>query len=314
MFRNIDNTGSRYGLGKQLGKGSFGIVCKARRVSDGKLMACKIVSISPDNVDLTLQELEVWIDAADRSSHVAKVYDAEYSKTDNEAYIYMELFEGGDARDFANELTGHRAIIHPLLLSVIAYQTALGLKQIHEKMFQHRDLKPENILMTRKITAGMNRALWDLDNRERPNERDLAAVWKIVREPRLVVLADFGLARDHKAPSRRAGMVTKVALPGGFNPAYNAPEMVKNNVQSRYADVFSLGMVIYNLATLHFPRDASERGDMPSRYPTSLRKLYLHCTEENPKRRPMAEDVVDVLDGIVDAEYQRMASPYKAWM
>jgi serine/threonine protein kinase len=225
----------------------------------------------------------------------------------------MELLEGGDTWKLSDRIEENDEYMHPLILDTIAYQTAQGLEEIHAKRIQHRDLKPDNILLTRPITAKMNSALWQLQKQGYPSrgyEDDLNKVLGILRDTRLAVLTDFGLAHDHHAGPQTHGRLTKQ---GGFSAAYHPPEMVGDNIQSRQADIFSFGMVIYILATFKFHKDAAQRGDLPVIYSNDLQRLYLRCTNDERTRRPVAPGVVSDLARILQAEWDLVNSYLASW-
>ncbi|KAK3302613.1 kinase-like domain-containing protein [Chaetomium strumarium] len=279
-------------------------------------MACKIVQAHHDPIMRVYQqrELGIWYKACRGARNVAMIYDAAYNARDGTAYIYMELLPGGDTWNLGGKIVSNGDVMHPLLLTTIAYQTALGLAEIHGRKLQHRDLKPDNILLTKKITPGMNKALWELERKGRPSSAhrdDLVEAYNILREPRLAVLTDFGLAHDHAAPAANHGIATKM---GGFSAAYNAPEMVEgNNDQSPWADVFSFGLCIYMLSTMRFLKHHSERGNLPKTYSSDLQRLYLGCTQEDWERRPIAIEAASKLQEIQKAEMASIAKLYTAW-
>ncbi|KAK3305226.1 kinase-like domain-containing protein [Chaetomium strumarium] len=303
---------------RKLGEGGFGAVYEAKTItstSKSRTLACKVVKLSNDQNKFMYQarELKIWYKACRNAQHVAQFYDAALNRRNGEAYIYMELLAGGDTWKLSDRIQAKRDFIHPTLLSIIAYQAAYGLYEIHAKDIQHRDLKPDNLLMTRKITAEMNRALWDLEKDGRPKDNyrgDLKAVWNILHESRLVVLTDFGLARDHTATSQ--GRMTVVG--GGFSSAWNAPEVLDgNNKQTQYADVFSFGMIIYILASFHLPQHVAERGNLPKVYSASLQTVYRWCTDDTPEKRPIAWTAMNELKSIKNAELARISKLYNNW-
>jgi serine/threonine protein kinase len=279
-------------------------------------MACKIVKAHSDpNMRLYQQrELGIWYKACRGSQHVAMMYDAAYNVQNGSAHIYMELLPGGDTWDLGCRIVKSGTLMHPLILTTIAHQTALGLAEIHQRKVQHRDLKPDNILLTKKITPAMNQALWELERNRRPSSAlkdDLISAYNILREPRLAVLTDFGLARDHAVPPAQHGIATVM---GGFSARYNAPEMVEgNNDQSGFSDVFSFGLCLYMLTTGRFLDHYSECGPLPKTYSSDLHNLYLRCCRKDPERRPIAAEAALELGKIQKAEMTSIAKLYNAW-
>jgi serine/threonine protein kinase len=145
-------------------------------------------------------------------------------------------------------------------------QIARGLAATHRRGIVHRDLKPENILTTR---VGV------------------------------IKLADFGLARHEELQK-----VTRVGYLVG-TPAYMAPESLMGCEPDRRSDLYSLGVILYEIFTGKMPYDASSvtefidahlnqapvppRRHVPS-MPPELESLILRLLEKNPKDRVQSAD------------------------
>jgi eukaryotic-like serine/threonine-protein kinase len=150
----------------------------------------------------------------------------------------------------------------------IARQLCAGIAEAHHSSVLHLDLKPGNVILCRSHD-GSTRA----------------------------VITDFGLSTHAAGP----GEV------GGGTPAYMAPELWKDGKPSQASDVFSLGVVLYEMVTGQkpFPTAAKDDGAAhvvvaPSKLVKNLPgrwdKAILSCLQLNPEQRPSAQEVLSILE------------------
>ena len=203
----------RYALKYQLGEGGLGTVYAAQDPLLSRLIAVKTL-----NVEIEESEREafnaMFLNEARAAgglshTHIVTVFDAGIS--DDRAYIAMELLKGRDLRQL--RLEGWRAT--PPQAALIVRRVADALAYAHNKGVVHRDVKPANIFMIGRT------------------------------QPKVL---DFGIARiAHQHDGGGAG------TPGGDiaagSPYYMAPEQARQETVDRRADVFSLGVVLYELLT-----------------------------------------------------------------
>jgi eukaryotic-like serine/threonine-protein kinase len=205
----------RYEILAEIGRGSMGIVYKARDPKIDRTVAIKTIllfDLDGANEKEYRQRFFEEARAAGRLSHpgIVTVFDVEPHPENANPYIVMEYVEGKPL-DKLLEDNGGRLPMGPALR--LGQEIAEALHLAHSQGVIHRDIKPENILVT---TEGRAK------------------------------IADFGIARlDHghmTVPGRMLG-----------SPAYMAPEQLEGENTDARSDLFSLGVVLYTMLTGHRP-------------------------------------------------------------
>lgn len=137
-----------YEIEKELGRGGFGVVFRARRLSDGVLVAIKVllprVAVKPVEMEKFLREMTIT--AQLRHPNIVKLYDQGHCE--GIPYFIMEYCEGGSLWDFIMKHGGKvpLEIARPIMLAALE-----GLAHAHQQGIVHRDLKPQNILLDRGV-------------------------------------------------------------------------------------------------------------------------------------------------------------------
>jgi serine/threonine-protein kinase len=205
----------RYEILAEIGRGSMGIVYKARDPKIDRTVAIKTIllfDLDGANEKEYRHRFFEEARAAGRLSHpgIVTVFDVEPNPENANPYIVMEYVEGKPL-DKLLEDNGGRLPMGPALR--LGQEIAEALHLAHSQGVIHRDIKPENILVT---TEGRAK------------------------------IADFGIARlDHghmTVPGRMLG-----------SPAYMAPEQLEGENTDARSDLFSLGVVLYTMLTGHRP-------------------------------------------------------------
>ncbi len=241
----------RYALKYCIGEGGLGTVYAAHDPLLSRLIAIKTL-----NVDIPADSRDTFNDlflneakAAGRLSHphIVTVFDAGVSPQG--AYIAMELLKGKDLRQLLKD--GWRPT--PAQAALIVRRVADALAYAHSKGVVHRDIKPANIFMIGRT------------------------------QPRVL---DFGIARVAQQRDSRLrgadGAPTTLApleVLGG-SPYYMAPEQVRQEPVDRRADVYSLGVVLYELLTGQRPFDGDTMLDITE---AVLNKQAPSAHELNPQ-------------------------------
>ena len=214
----------RYHIMKKLGEGGMGQVYLAEHVKMGRRSAIKVMNPSmvhdPEAVARFNREAANASRISD--SHVCAIYD--FGETaDGLIYLAMEFVEG----EPLTELLTREGALPVARAADICIQVAAALQAAHDLGIVHRDLKPDNIMLTRS--------------------RDGADAVKVV---------DFGLA---KAVGGEGGgqKVTRTGLVVG-TPEFLSPEQLSGDKLDGRSDVYSLGLVLFNMltGTLPFPADS----------------------------------------------------------
>ncbi|HEX5394664.1 MAG TPA: serine/threonine-protein kinase [Rhodocyclaceae bacterium] len=237
----------RYEVLAELGRGAMGVVYKAADPVLNRVVAIKTIHLSLDPVEREEYEARFYQEAkaAGSLSHPAIVTIYDLGRSDNVAYMAMELLEGRELREF---ITGPDRLPIKTAVSVIA-QVADGLAYAHERGIVHRDIKPANIMVSADGTAK---------------------------------ITDFGIAR-----MRTSDVQTQTGMMLG-SPKYMSPEQVLGQRIDHRADIFSLGITLYETLTGQAPFNGSSL--------ESLMYQTVHVPPAPPTRlRPDLPQILDLI-------------------
>jgi serine/threonine-protein kinase len=291
-----------YTILAKLGEGGMGEVYTAVDTRLKRQVAIKVLpaTVANDEARLARFEQEALATAALNHPNILVVHDI--GRDNGRAYVVAELLEGKTLRDVLNDGT-------PAVAKAIDYATqiAQGLAAAHARCIVHRDLKPENLFVT-------------IDGR--------------------VKILDFGLAKVAYTPG---GVATETKLAIGTEPGtvmgtvgYMSPEQVRGDAVDARSDLFSLGVVQYELLTgrpafardsaadsiTAILRDAPEDVSALRPVPPALASVVARCLEKSPALRfQTASDLAFALQTLGTAtssgsvEAQRTAAPSKrSWV
>jgi len=250
-----------YEIIKKIGSGAFGTVYQARRNSDNKLIALKVINIPKGKenlVDISYKEVEYLKKLSDPTCNPFTIcyYDSYYNSDSNQFFIEMEYIDGTDMFDFVMRAkSGNYVKLYHYLLLLIAKDLAIGLKYIHSKDLIHNDIKLENIMIDEEYT------------------------------PRII---DFGLA-CHTRSKENLG---KYCVNTGGTPWYLSPEYFESNIRTPASDMWALGVTLYTAVTGEYPYEV-ESGDIQELFSKII-------NTEPPKLNTSNEQINDIVNGLLN--------------
>src|SRR6187399_563625 len=253
----------RYQLEASIGEGGMATVYAARHRLVDRPCAVKIMNAALAKNVVIRERFRREAKAAQKLAHPNIIEIFDQGELpDGSLYLVMELLEGETLADVLE----HGKV--PLERGLpIMIQIARALARAHDLEVIHRDLKPENIFLARL-----------------PNGTDF------------VKLLDFGIARSMQ-DVRLTGLGEVFGT-----PQYMAPERITSIDAGPQADLYSLGVIMYEMVTGKFPFDApditsyfikhlKEAPVSPKKHdsslPVELERLVLECLAKDAKDRPV---------------------------
>ncbi len=272
----------QYRIEALLGEGGMGAVYRARDVHLNRLVALKIMKQSlarqPEFQQRFLQEAQ----AAARLKHPSIVQIYHFGNRQNMLYMAMAFVPGATLGTYVRHLQQKGQVLQLSESLFLLAQVADALGYAHRQGVVHRDIKPDNVLLE------------TLDQPDREGEPPVRAV-----------VTDFGLAK-----LLEGGVETETGTFLGTMP-YMSPEQCRGrNIDGR-SDIYSLGILLYQLATgrlpfeIRTPAEAAEKHirELPPLphairpgLPADLEALILKAIAKQPEERfQTAEDMARAL-------------------
>jgi serine/threonine protein kinase len=256
-----------YRLLNLLGEGGMGRVYLAKHLVSGSFVALKVIRPELTIDRSTVRRFIAEARTVSRIGHpnIVRVLDVAEPSSGAALYYAMEYLTGIDLR---RELQAGSMLL-PRAVD-IGLQICEALQAVHDAGVIHRDLKPANIF----LIAGED-------------------------GPDLVKVLDFGLAKLESADS--SGSTTSGHLLG--TPAYMSPEQAAGDRAGRQSDIYSLGVILYEMFTGRRPFEASSFGGYvvqhlttapiaPTAFsppgvplPAEVDRILLRCLQKRPSRR-----------------------------
>jgi len=264
----------RYEVLARLGTGGMGTVYRVRQHPLERMAVLKLIhrEMASDATAVGRFEREMRVTAAIEHPHTVRVYD--FGQIEGQPFLAMEYLAG---RSLRQELDRSGALPAERVAS-IGVQVAKALGAAHRVGVVHRDLKPDNVMLV-----------------DGYGERDFVKV------------LDFGIARS--LDQGGAGFRTKAGAIIG-TPAYMSPEQASNVPLDARSDLYSLGVVLYemlagtppfvgeSITALLFAHASVAPPPLPSRIsrPPALEAAILRLLSKDPAMRPAsADETIDLL-------------------
>ncbi|MEQ1643842.1 MAG: protein kinase [Pyrinomonadaceae bacterium] len=255
--KEVGSSIGNYRIVSKIGAGGMGEVYKAHDSRLDREVAIKVLPSEMSNDEDRLRRFEQEAKATSALNHpnILTVYDI--GEHDGSPFIVAELLEGDELRQRLDE--------GPIPLRKVteyAQQIVSGLSAAHEKGVVHRDLKPENLFVTK-------------------DER--------------VKILDFGLAklREPSANIHGSEDATRRAMtdPGVVmgTVGYMSPEQVRGQATDHRSDIFSFGLILYEMIT---GRRAFQEESLAETMSAIVKEEPPEMTESNPNISPSLERIV----------------------
>ena len=274
-----------YRIIAKIGEGGMGVVYRAHDDRLRRDVAVKVLLTDAARDDDLVARFDREARAVAALSHPNIVAIHDVGRVEETPFIVMELLEGHSLREVlkSGRLPAEKAIDYAL-------QVCLGLAAAHDKGIVHRDLKPGNIFVT---TGGH------------------------------LKLLDFGLAKEFasEAEGRNAhARSLSFATPSDRlmgTPEYMSPEQVRTGKATRQSDIFSFGVVLYEMLSGRSPFKKASAADCMvavisedpldrwgrEQLSPSLLRIVTRCLDKSPDQRfQSASDLAFALDAVERGE------------
>jgi serine/threonine protein kinase len=264
-----------------LGRGSYGVVYKVRRLIDNNIYVLKQIDLSclrSKEQNNAIQEVQIL--ASLDNEYIVRYYDS--FMEDNQLNLIMEYCAGKDLLTKLKLAQHEQTPIEESLIWKYLIQLCVGLYHIHDKNILHRDLKAANLFL-------------DIDDN--------------------IKIGDLGVARVLGTHSMASTIVG--------TPYYLSPELVEDRPYNSKSDIWSVGVILYELCSLKHPFEANNQGALilkiirgkyppiPSQYnySTKLQRIIDACLRKDTNARPGVIELLSLPSVVKQAKLLNIQLP-----
>jgi serine/threonine protein kinase len=265
----------KYSVEERLGSGGMGAVYRARHLQMDRPVAIKVLHQRFVEDEAARVRFQIEARAAVMLRHSNAVSVTDFGQTSEGCvYIVMELLEGRTLR----EILSREGPIETARAISIMLQTLAAVAAAHEAGIIHRDLKPSNILVTQSAD-----------------------------QPAVVKVLDFGIAKVTSEELDEDENATRLVQTNSVigTPRYMSPEQYNGFELTPATDVYSLGVILYEMLTGMAPFTGATREEIAQKHandpphpprgivaaiPEDVERVVLLALEKRPEDRPANAD------------------------
>jgi serine/threonine protein kinase len=289
--RVIDN---KYSIDYKIADGGTGTVYRATHLQLQLVVAIKVLHPALTNDVVAIERFRREAYAAMKIRHLNAVAVLDFGITEARlVYVVMELLIGQSLADRLKVRTAFSIVE----ANEYIQQVCAAVRIAHTRGIVHRDLKPENIFLHKE------------DGRE------------------IVKVLDFGIAKvqEFNLTEQEGEQLTETGTVVG-TPYYIAPEQCSGQPVDARADIYSLGIVLYQLLTGNLPFDGpstiivllKQLNEKPTpiyklkpELPPLLNGVVMHALEKDPRSRPQtiasfADELAAAVGAVTDLEFKKL--------
>ena len=249
----------KYRIDEKIGSGGMATVYRATRLMIGDLVAVKILHEQQLTDSQATERFRREAQAAAKLRHNNSVTVHDFGvAADGTTYLVMELVQGSSLRQWIEK----HGPLSPSVAADVLTQSCAALDAAHAHGIVHRDVKPSNIMVAQS-PSGLH-----------------------------VTVLDFGIARVHETAA--AGNLTQVGHVLG-TPQFMSPEQCLGEELDVRSDVYSLGVVLYEMLSGEVPFDAT----------SSMAIVAKQITADPPSLRVANPNVSPALEAVVNSALQK---------
>lgn len=266
-----------YEVHELIGVGGMGAVYRGEQTLTHQKVAIKVLwrDLSRDPLEVKRFSREARAASLLAHPNSVRVFDFGSDRETQSLFIIMEFLVGQKLSDMLRTTP----ILPPTRVVHIAAYVAKALEEAHRRGIVHRDVKPDNIFL-----------------QEVAGEQDFAKI------------LDFGLAKFVTGEFERDQLTRSGYVVG--SPEYMAPEQASGADVGPAADIYSLGIVMYECLTGRLPFDATTTAEVlrkhilegvpslgmagPDEIPPALEDVVLRCLDKDPANRPASADALRI--------------------